>query len=107
MNRAKPITETSIRVELSEKISNEVSYKGASYADELGGHLANVLGTVDVMHQVLISFPPNESLPKKSVDLTLEELSGFFGLLSRELVIARHLVDAIIDQELILAKHRP
>lgn len=98
-NRAKQKTKESIRDELSKLITNEVSHLQSHYADELSLHLSNVSGLVDVMHQTLIAFPPDkDGSPKKTVDLTVVELSGFFGLLSRELLIAGHLLNAAMEQ---------
>ena len=100
MNRAKQKTKEEIRAELSEAVMKEISYLGADYADELSMHLSGTHGLIDVMHSSLIAFPPDEEgeRPKRTIDLTVTEFADFVGLLKREMLIAGHLLNAVMEE---------
>ncbi len=99
MQRAKQKTKEEIRTELSEAVMKEISY-GAGYGDELSMHLSGTHGLIEVMYSSLIAFPPDEEgATKRTINLTVAELADFCGLIRRDLIIAGHLLNALMEEK--------
>lgn len=90
-----------IRSKLLEKISHEIIYPNSSYAETLDAGISRALGAVGALESVLISVPRPEGRAVQTIDMPVEELSGYLEMIKRELVISSFLVEAIIDNSLL------